>query len=461
MASVGRSVCIFLFAFCVILVTVGLTVAKGDVEVNECKRHCRRQRQFEGAEGRRVQELCETKCEQRLEDDNPYAFRDEDFTTLFKTQEGQVKVLRDFTERSKLFKGIENIRMLIFELNPLTFLIPSHWDSDILFFVGQGRGTITLVFEERIESFNIEKGHLMTVPAGITFYMINSDDHEKLFLHGFVKLIANSGHFSSFFGVGGEDPESFYYAFSPDVLATAFNASSDRLQKFFSQQRKGVIISASKEQIKDLTVEEDTHLPHGRSYCLENYGPCQILDHLTSEITDFGLIYMVIPTEYVKLQELDMYISFSNTSQGCMNVPFHSTRVIKIIMVISGRGRFEMAAPYNEEGSTRIHYKKMSSELRRGMVFVVPPGYPFVLMSSPDENLETLNLEFYANGNERYLFGGRNNIMKNFQKAAKELTFATSAEEVDAVLGKQHLYFFMRAPMPRTDTACLLRPKGS
>ncbi|XP_074316752.1 vicilin Cor a 11.0101-like [Silene latifolia] len=384
-------------------------------------------------------------CEMRHENGNPYVFNDEDFTTLFKTEEGKVKVLEKFTERSELFRGIENIRMLFFEANPQTFFIPSHWDSDILFFVAQGRGTISLVFEDRRESFNIQKGHLMTIPSGITFYMINSDENETLVLASFVKPIANPGHFAPFFGVGGQDPESFYYAFSPEVLETAFNASIDRLQTAFSQQGKGVIIRATKDQIKALTAEEDSQLPFGNSYCLKKFGPCQIFSHLRDS-TEFGKLYMVDPSEYVKLQELDMYISFSITSQGCMSTPFHSTRVVKIIMVVNGQGRFEMAAPYEEEGSTRIRYKKISSELRRGMVFVIPPGHPTVIMASQDKSLETLNLEFFAKGNERFLLAGRGNIMKNFQKEAKELAFATSAEKVDEILDSQQLDFFMRGP---------------
>ncbi|KAH9622206.1 hypothetical protein KSS87_003967 [Heliosperma pusillum] len=385
-------------------------------------------------------------CKIGHENGNPYVFNDEHFTTLFKTQEGKVKVLEKFTERSELFRGIENIRMLFFEANPLTFFIPSHWDSDILFFVAQGRGTISLVFEDRRESFNIQKGHLMTVPAGITFYMINRDENETLVLASFVKPIANPGHFVPFFGVGGQDPESFYYAFSPEVLETAFNASIDRLQRAFSQQGKGVIIRATKDQIKALTAEEDSPLPFGNSYCLEKFGPCQIFSH-QRDSTEFGKLYMVDPTEYVKLQELDMYISFSITSQGCMNTPFYSTRVIKIIMVVDGQGRFEMASPYEEEeGSTQIRYKKISSELRKGMVFVIPPGHPTVIIASQDESLETLNLEFYAEGNERFLLAGRGNIMKNFQKEAKELAFAISAEKVDELLDSQHLDFFMRGP---------------
>ncbi|KAL9243057.1 hypothetical protein vseg_016993 [Gypsophila vaccaria] len=428
--------------FITLLTFYCLSAAKEDAVVSECKRHCRDQTQFERFVGRKVYELCKTKCDRIQDNENPYVFHDGDFSTLFKTNVGELRLLQKFTVRSEMFKGIENIRMLVFEVDPLTFVVPSHWDSDILFFVSQGRGTISLVFEDRRESFNIETGHLMTIPAGITFYMINNDDHQTLVLSSFVRPIANPGNFASFFGVGGQDPESFFSAFSTEVLESAFNSSSEKLQRLFCQQKNGVIIKASKDQIKALTAAED---PTGSNYCLKDFGPCQILSYLR-ESTECGKLFMVDPTEYTKLQDFDMYISFCVTSQGCMSTPFYSTRVTKVIVVVNGRGRFEMASPGYEEGSSRIHYKKISSELSRGMVFVIPPGHPTVLMASPDENLETINFEFHAKGNEKFSLAGRTNLMKNFQKEAKELAFAISAEEVDEVLDSQQLDSFVRGP---------------
>lgn len=152
---------------------------EGREEVNPRSRHdpeqeykrCRERCQ-EGEQGRREEQLCESECEERRqqqqqqerereefeqhkvykregfrgeeeeeeeESGNPYVFEEEHFTTKFKTQEGRVRVLQKFNKRSKLFKGIENFRVMIFEANPQTFIIPNHWDADAVFFVAQGK----------------------------------------------------------------------------------------------------------------------------------------------------------------------------------------------------------------------------------------------------------------------------------------------------------------------------------
>ncbi|KAH9622207.1 hypothetical protein KSS87_003968 [Heliosperma pusillum] len=364
----------------------------------------------------------------------PYVFKDEDFSTLFKTEEGSLSVLQKFNESSDVLRGIENYRMLIFEANPLSFLTPSHWDSDIIFFVGQGKGTISLVFEKKRESFNIEKGHLMVIPAGVTFYIINRDDTHKLVLSMFVSSIANPGDFAPFFGAGGQDPESFLFAFSTEVLEAAYNASIKTLQGTFSG--KGVIVKASKEQIKALAAEEVTE---------SNFGPCQILSYLR-ESNECGRLFMVDYCEYKKLQDFNMFISFCNLEPGCMNSPFISSRATKIIMVVKGRGRVEMAVSRNgEKGSTGTQYKKISSELKPGVVFVIPPGHPMVLMASQDEVLETICYEVNAKGNQKFSLAGKVNLMKNIQKEAKVLSFGTSAEEVDSMLDSQQSDFFLKA----------------
>ncbi|KAK9669627.1 hypothetical protein RND81_13G144900 [Saponaria officinalis] len=367
---------------------------------------------------------------------NPYVFKDEDFSTMFMTQEGKLSVLNKF---NGVLRGIENYRMLIFESNPLSFLTPSHWDSDIIFFVGHGKGTISLVFENRRESYNIEKGHLMVIPAGVTFYIINSDDHEKLYLTMFVSSIANPGDFVPFFGSGGANPESFLFAFSTAVLETSFNTTKESLEKIFSQ-KKGVILQATKEQIVALTAEEEEKETN------KQFGPCQIYSYLR-ESNECGKLFMVDYNEYQKLLDFNMFISFSNLPQGCMNTPFISSRATKIIMVVSGRGRLEMAASSNDvDGTTETFYKQISAELKPGVVFVIPPGHPMVLMSSQDETLETICFEVNAKGNQKFSLAGKVNVMKNIQKEAKSLAFGTSAEEVDIVLNSQQLNFFIKAP---------------
>ena len=143
-------------------------------EYSKCRERCQEEEQ-----GRREQQLCESECEKRrqeerghergrgeveekfyrmgerqrseeageeVESGNPYVFQDEHFTTKFKTQEGRVRVLQKFTKRSKLFEGIENFRVMIFEANPQTFITPNHWDADAIFFVAQGEFFLLFLF---------------------------------------------------------------------------------------------------------------------------------------------------------------------------------------------------------------------------------------------------------------------------------------------------------------------------
>lgn len=135
-------------------------------EYTKCRERCQ-----EREEGRREQQVCESGCEQKRvqqereifrrrgddifgrksedeeedeeevggEGGKPYVFEDQHWSTKVKTEEGRVRVLKKFTKRSKLFKGIENYRVMIFEANPQTFVVPNHWDADVVLFVAQGK----------------------------------------------------------------------------------------------------------------------------------------------------------------------------------------------------------------------------------------------------------------------------------------------------------------------------------
>ncbi|GAB4830405.1 hypothetical protein Ancab_020042 [Ancistrocladus abbreviatus] len=58
-----------------------------------------------------------------------------------------------------------------------------------------GKGTVTLVFPDKRQSFNVECGHIMVIPAGATAYMVNRDDKEKLILAKLIIPVATPGNF--------------------------------------------------------------------------------------------------------------------------------------------------------------------------------------------------------------------------------------------------------------------------
>lgn len=153
----------------------------------KCQRKCERQQQpHQNDERERWGER---------EGEQPYVFEDQHFFTGYQTQHGRLRVLQKFTDRSRLLRGIENYRVAIFEAQPQTFIVPSHWDAESLAFVAKGRGTVSSVHQDRRESFNIREGDIFRVQAGRTTYLINSDNRERLVIVKLLQPVNTPGEF--------------------------------------------------------------------------------------------------------------------------------------------------------------------------------------------------------------------------------------------------------------------------
>ncbi|XP_074283944.1 uncharacterized protein LOC141608496 [Silene latifolia] len=61
----------------------------------------------------------------------------------------------------------------------------------------------------------------------------------------------------------------------------------------------------------------------------------------------------------------------------------------------------------------------------------------------PQNETRTSNVE---ENNQKFPLAGQKNILRNIEREAKELAFATSADEVDSVFENQDEFFFFRGP---------------
>ena len=91
-----------------------------------------------------------------------------------------------------------------------------------------------------------------------------------------------------------------------------------------------------------------------------------------------------------------------------MSAPMHNTRAMKMGVVTEGWGKLEMVTPYMSEQEERSprNYRRVSGELRPGVVFVVPAGHPWVMMASTRSNLQVLCFEVNARGNLKLALAG-------------------------------------------------------
>lgn len=65
-------------------------------------------------------------------------FEDRHFYAGLQSEHGRLWILPKFTNRSTLFKGIDNFRFAVLEAAPETFISPDHWDADNVVFVIEG-----------------------------------------------------------------------------------------------------------------------------------------------------------------------------------------------------------------------------------------------------------------------------------------------------------------------------------
>ncbi|GFY98810.1 hypothetical protein Acr_13g0002110 [Actinidia rufa] len=442
-------------------------------EREDCQRRCLEDYRREKEErGGRAEEITphhkgreeEEKEHKEQQQGKPYVFEDQHFTTKHRTEHGRVRVLQKFTERSEILRGIENYRVAILEADPQTFIVPNHRDAETIIFIANGRGSVSIMAShDKRESFNLRLGDVMRIPAGTTVYLINRSNNEKLVIVKLLQPVSTPGHFETFFGPGGEDPESYYKAFSTELLEAALNTRKDKIQKIFGQQRRGVIIKASEEQIRAMSQHKEGGVwPFGG----ESKGPVNLFSKRPEQANQYGQLYEVDPSECRELKELDLGVGFANITKGSMMGPFYNSRATKIAIVTNGQGYFEMACPHlsssefsggkgsqhgggglpRHKGKTGPSYQKVRAQLKQGVVYVVPAGHPIITVASNDQNLEIVCFDINAKNNKKFFLAGKTNIMNQLEREAKELGFGVPAREVDEVFKSQNEDLFFKGP---------------
>ncbi|PIA51252.1 hypothetical protein AQUCO_01100237v1 [Aquilegia coerulea] len=341
-------------------------------EYQQCQQRCQQQEQGQGKQ--QQQQRCQQRCEderqpqeqrdnaqeqpQEEERNNPYFLDEQSFKERIKTEHGYTRVSRRFSKISNLLRGIENYRLGFFEANPSTFLIPHHLDADAIFVVVQGRGLINLIHQQDRNSYNLERGDVIRVPAGALIYLINRDNNDKFQIVSLVKPVSTpTNKFREFFGVGGENPETFYNTFSDEILEAAFNTDKKGLDSLFRQQRKGGIVQASQEQIRALSRDVSSsrqRSPKWSRHSSQSWRPFNLLNQRPTHSNEYGQLYDVTPNDYPQLQDLDVAVSYHKINQGAMVAPFYNSRATSLVVVVNGEGRFEMACPHLSSSQTQI-----------------------------------------------------------------------------------------------------------
>ncbi|GER34274.1 vicilin-like protein [Striga asiatica] len=297
-------------------------------------------------------------------------------------------------------------------------------------------------------SFNLKQGDVMRVPSGSLMYLVNQDDNERLYVLKLLQPVNTPGRFKEYFGVG---TDSFFRTFSSEILEAAFNSPSERLEKFFGQQKQGVIIKASKEQIRSLSQESESTTSE------DSWEPFNLLDQQPLFSSNYGHYFEASPIDHRQLKDLDVSIGFMNIKSGGMVAPYYNSRSTKLVFVVGGNGQYEMACPHlsdqskhnsqgQKEKQTGVHYERVSARLSIGDAFVIPAGHPIAILASQDSNLQLASFGIKGSFDQKHFLAGQENIWNEVEPEAKELAFKMQAREVEDIFRSQEVSYFLPGP---------------
>lgn len=93
-----------------------------------------------------------------------------------------------------------------------------------------------------------------------------------------------------------------------------FQTQAQKLERLFGQQSKGVIIKASKEQIRALSQESESESSSRGRTEEQSWAPFNLLNK-PSFSNEFGQFFEASPHDYQQLKDMDVSVKFININK--------------------------------------------------------------------------------------------------------------------------------------------------
>ncbi|KAF3774555.1 Globulin-1 S allele [Nymphaea thermarum] len=386
--------------------------AEDEEQRRRCQLQCREEeerRQHGGRSGSGEGMLKEGEGEEETE--NPYVWKKESFTPRYTSDDGFMRTLPNFAERSEMLKGLENYRVSWSMVNPNIVVAPHHADADSIIYVYSGKGTIGMVKEGKQELFNVKEGDIMLIPAGSLILTAATDENENLC-----------------------------------VLNLAHTTSIPGRSKPYSLLNKRPWFSSSRGQIYQAGSRDYAPL-HNHDLSISFAKICagsMLAPSYNSRATKIAIIirgrgYMEMACPHVSESQGHRGGGGSgeeeerSSERGGGEEEQHTSRV-----------RVDEGGNEEEQGA---RYQRMSAELSPMTVFVAPAGHPLAIVA--DEDLHILCFEINSDFNHKYMVAGKNNIFSNMKGVVSELAFGVPSRESQQMLGAQSESVILAAPKQR------------
>ncbi|KAL5078173.1 hypothetical protein RYX36_017157 [Vicia faba] len=386
------------------------------------------------------------------------------FQTLFENDNGHIRILQKFDERSKILENLQNYRLLEYKSKPRTIFLPQQTDADFILAVLSGKAILTVLKPNDRNSFNLERGDTIKLPAGTLAYLVDRDDNEDLRILDLVIPVNRPGQLQSFLLSGSQNQQSILSGFSKNILEASFNTGYEEIEKVLLEehdketqhrrslrdkreqsQEEDVIVKLSRGQIEELS--KNAKSSSKKSVSSESE-PFNLRSRSPIYSNKSGRFYEITPEKNPQLQDLNVFVNSVEIKEGSLLLPHYNSRAIVIVTVNDGNGDFELVGQRNENQQGQRKEDDEEEEQGEEEINKQAKNYKAKLTTKGtflQVYYISLGLFLYIFIFRVYFKSEEDNVIIQIHQPVKELVFPGSTQEVDRLLENQKQSHFANA----------------
>ncbi|KAG4984289.1 hypothetical protein JHK87_029038 [Glycine soja] len=321
----------------------------------------------------------------------------------------------------------------------------------------EGTAILTLVNNDDRDSYNLQSGDALRVPAGTTYYVVNPDNDENLRMITLAIPVNKPGRFESFFLSSTQAQQSYLQGFSKNILEASYDTKFEEINKVLFGREEGqqqgeerlqesVIVEISKKQIRELSKHAKSS---SRKTISSEDKPFNLRSHDPIYSNKLGKLFEITPEKNPQLRDLDVFLSVVDMNEGALFLPHFNSKAIVVLVINEGEANIELVGIKEQQQRQQqeeqpLEVRKYRAELSEQDIFVIPAGYPVVVNATSDLNFFAFGIN--AENNQRnFLAGSKDNVISQIPSQVQELAFPGSAKDIENLIKSQSESYFVDA----------------
>ncbi|KAG5566774.1 hypothetical protein RHGRI_002344 [Rhododendron griersonianum] len=393
-----------------------------------------------------------------------------DMKRVVRTDAGEMKVVRGSHGR---ISDMPNIHVGFVTMEPNSLFIPQYLDSDLILFIRRGEAWVGSIYRDELIEKRLNCGDVYRIPAGSTFYLVNTADGQQLHVICSIEKSDSIGWgtFQSFFIGGGSYPTSVLAGFERSTLSTALNVSESQVRQILTRQKSGPIISLSDSQQSRVWTQFLEMKHYERVQCLKRMAQVHeeateqdeepimwslrkllnsvfgnqvsgkdeersskpdtynLFDRKPDFENDYGSSVAVDQSAYSPLRQSGVGLYLVNLTAGSMMAPHLNPTATEYGIVLRGSGRIQIVFP---NGTLA-----MNAKVNEGDVFWIPRYFPFCQIASHSGPFEFFGFTTSARRNRPQFLVGSNSVLQSMRGPAFAAAFGVSEERLERIVNAQ------------------------